>query len=129
MDRTADDQGKLVKRDLTPDEIKGRNTWIMWCGGNEAFWDWLASKSYGFVDLLKLVASPDHETAVQKRKLRFADAGMVNEPGFKPAADKDAYGLFVDVAVDPSQPAAPAGRIRSILGRGRASAIQESKLR
>ena len=24
---------------LTPDEIKGRNTWIVWTGGNDRFWD------------------------------------------------------------------------------------------
>ena len=24
---------------LTADEIKGRNTWNLWCGGNEQFWD------------------------------------------------------------------------------------------
>ena len=24
---------------LTPDEVKGRNTWIVWTGGNDRFWD------------------------------------------------------------------------------------------
>src|SRR5262245_50379318 len=47
--------GELKPLALTPDEIKGRNTWVMWCGGNEAFWDWLAGHSHGFMDLLKLV--------------------------------------------------------------------------
>src|SRR5580658_1262958 len=75
MDMVADENGKLAKLDLTLDEIKGRNTWVMWCGGNEAFWDWLAGHSYGFLDLLKLVASPDREIAVHKRKARFAEAG------------------------------------------------------
>jgi hypothetical protein len=28
----------LQRLDLAGDEIKGRNTWMMWCGGNEAFW-------------------------------------------------------------------------------------------
>src|SRR5262245_48547234 len=32
---------------LTPAEVKGRNTWIVWTGGNEAFWDWLATNSFG----------------------------------------------------------------------------------
>jgi hypothetical protein len=40
---------------LDLDEIKGRNTWVMWCGGNEWFWDWLDQHSYGFLDFLKLV--------------------------------------------------------------------------
>ena len=24
---------------LTPDEIKGRNMWLVWTGGNDRFWD------------------------------------------------------------------------------------------
>ena len=24
---------------LTPDEVKGRNMWIVWTGGNDRFWD------------------------------------------------------------------------------------------
>ena len=24
---------------LTPDEIKGRNIWLVWTGGNDRFWD------------------------------------------------------------------------------------------
>jgi hypothetical protein len=42
---------------LTPDEIKGRNTWMIWTGGNEAFWDWLANNSFGTFDLLKVIGS------------------------------------------------------------------------
>ena len=29
---------------MTPAEVKGRNTWIVWTGGNEAFWDWLGEQ-------------------------------------------------------------------------------------
>ena len=70
-DFPADDHDYFVKMDMTvrndrnvseltplvlnSDEIKGRNTWMMWTGGNEAFWDWLANHSYEFLDLLKLV--------------------------------------------------------------------------
>jgi hypothetical protein len=39
--------------ELTPDEVKGRNTWVLWTGGNEAFWDYLANHSFGALDLLK----------------------------------------------------------------------------
>ena len=28
--------------DLTADEIKGRNTWDLWCGGDEQFWNRMA---------------------------------------------------------------------------------------
>jgi hypothetical protein len=30
---------------LTPSEVKGRNTWIIWTGGNDYFWHYLASNS------------------------------------------------------------------------------------
>jgi hypothetical protein len=81
---------------LSPDEIKGRNTWMMWCGGNEAFWDWLANRSYGSLDLLKLVASPGRDEALKKRAGRFTQAGLVNEPGCGVADDPDDYGLFLE---------------------------------
>ena len=31
---------------LTPDEIKGRNMWLVWTGGNDRLWDYLASHSF-----------------------------------------------------------------------------------
>src|SRR5829696_6436893 len=47
-DMVAAPDGKgLEELKLTPDEIKGRNAWVLWAGGNEAFWDWLARYSYG----------------------------------------------------------------------------------
>ncbi|NBC47543.1 MAG: hypothetical protein GVY22_06050 [Gammaproteobacteria bacterium] len=42
---------------FTEDEIKGRNTWMIWTGGNEAFWDYLANNSLGTFDLLKTISS------------------------------------------------------------------------
>src|SRR5258705_1692245 len=42
---------------LTPDEVKGRNTWIVWSGGNDRFWDGLSVTGYGSVDLLKTISS------------------------------------------------------------------------
>ena len=42
---------------LTEDEIKGQNTWAIWTGGNEAFWDYLANHSFGTFDLLKALSS------------------------------------------------------------------------
>ncbi len=43
--------------ELTEDEIKGRNTWMIWTGGNEAFWDYLSNNSFGTFDLLKALSS------------------------------------------------------------------------
>ena len=42
---------------LTPEEVKGRNTWLIWTGGDEAFWDWLANNSFGTFDMLKSISS------------------------------------------------------------------------
>ena len=42
---------------LTPDEVAGRNTWMLWTGGNEAFWDWMARNAYGLVDFVKVIDS------------------------------------------------------------------------
>lgn len=43
--------------DLTPAQVRGRNTWMIWTGGNEAFWDYLANNSFGTFDLLKVISS------------------------------------------------------------------------
>jgi hypothetical protein len=82
---------------LELDEIKGRNTWLMWCGGNERLWDWLAQHSYGFLDFLKIVGSPSTEVARDKRAKRFKELGLINEPGCQPTEQADSYsGLFLE---------------------------------
>src|SRR5262249_16047046 len=58
---------------LTPQQAFGRNAWMIWCAGNEGFWDWLANNSYGSTDFLKLLDSRDRGTL-------FRDAGLINEP-------------------------------------------------
>ena len=67
---------------LTTDQIVGRNAWVMWTGGNEAWWDWLARYGYGTIDLLKLIDDRDRET-------RFARSGLINEPGTRPPTEKE----------------------------------------
>ncbi len=42
---------------LTPEQEMGRNTWLVWTGGNEAFWDYLSHHSFGTFDLLKTLSS------------------------------------------------------------------------
>jgi hypothetical protein len=79
---------------LGPDEIKGRNTWNLWTGGNEQFWDRMARESYGLIDLLKTIDS-------RKRSERFADMGLINQPGYRRASKPDDYGLWIDEAVEP----------------------------
>ena len=73
---------------LDVDEIRGRNTWLMWTAGDEAFWDYLARRSFGAFDLLKVLDS-------RKRAERFSYYGLMNEPGFKQAA-ADRFGLWLD---------------------------------
>src|SRR5271167_1315331 len=38
---------------LTADEIKGRNTWLVWTGGDDRLWDTLSVASVGNLDFLK----------------------------------------------------------------------------
>ena len=42
---------------LTPDEVKGRNMWVVWTGGNDRLWDKLTNLTYGTFDLLKVLSS------------------------------------------------------------------------
>src|SRR5262245_41430353 len=42
---------------LTSDEIKGRNMWLVWTGGDDRLWDTMAVASVGTVDLLKTISS------------------------------------------------------------------------
>ena len=101
MDQVADDHGGLRPLKLDEDAIKGRNTWMMWCAGNEVFWDWLAGHSYGFMDLLKLCDFSPHDPWGGKR---FSPAGLIIEPGTKVPDKPDQYGLFIRVAENPAAP-------------------------
>src|SRR5215470_17922499 len=51
------DQQKDGVIQLTGDEVKGRNTWIVWTGGNDHLWDKLTVASFGALDLLKTLSS------------------------------------------------------------------------
>jgi hypothetical protein len=42
---------------LTPDEVKGRNMWILWTGGDDRLWDDLTNLTFGSLDLLKTLSS------------------------------------------------------------------------
>jgi mono/diheme cytochrome c family protein len=96
MDVVAPPPRKLVDRVSTPNEILGRNTWMLWCGGNEGFWDWLGTHGYGFTDLLKVIDS-------RNRAQRFNDAGLINEPGMKAATKVDEFGIWLDQPADEEQ--------------------------
>lgn len=79
--------------ELTDAERKGRNTWMLWTGGNQAFWDHLSRNSYGILDLLKTLSTD--------RDNRFKYRGLINEPGFRKATEPGPYGLWLDERVGP----------------------------
>ncbi len=74
---------------LTENEIKGRNTWMIWTGGNADFWNWLAQYGYGTNDLLKTLDS-------RGRQQRFREAGLINDPDFRASSAPDSFGLWLD---------------------------------
>ena len=83
--------------DLTANEVKGRNNWIVWTGGNDRFWDDLVNRSFGAVDFLKIISSHPKVKHLS-RDTRWKYLGLVNEPCFeKPQAARSArFGLWLD---------------------------------
>lgn len=81
---------------LTPDEVKGRNMWMVWTGGNDLFWDRITNDTFGQFDLLKTLSS--HPDLPANRGNRFDHLGLMNEPCFEQATgpDPDRHGLWLD---------------------------------
>lgn len=81
---------------LSADEIKGRNTWVIWSGGNDRLWNQLTKNSFGALDLLKTISS--HPRLKATRDTRWHYYGLVNEPCFeKPTGpDPNRFGLWLD---------------------------------
>ncbi|KWT82819.1 MULTISPECIES: hypothetical protein [unclassified Variovorax] len=82
---------------LTPEEVKGRNMWLVWSGGNDRFWTQMTDYTFGAFDLLKVVST--HPTLGYSRANRWSYFGLVNEPCFEAATapDKSRRGLWLDV--------------------------------
>jgi hypothetical protein len=117
-DGTLDAAGKSVLKplELTPDEIRGRNTWVLWCAGDEVFWDYLAGHSYGFMDLLKLCDFAPNDKLGGKR---FGPAGITIEPDTQVPDKPDEFGLFIrqpQDAVAPQPDPKIYGRSSGIVG-------------
>src|SRR5262245_54339350 len=97
---------------LTPDEVKGRNAWIVWTGGNDRFWNGMTASTFGAFDLLKIVAHDP--TRKIDRDRRWTYLGLVNEPCFDAPTqpDPNRFGLLLDVrrADCPADPYADAGK-------------------
>src|ERR1700761_3034488 len=85
---------------LTAEQVKGRNMWIVWTGGDDKMWDTLTKTSVGTLDFLKTISSyPDPKTPA-KRSTRWGSLGRVNEPCFKQATgpNPDRSGRWLDTA-------------------------------
>jgi mono/diheme cytochrome c family protein len=76
--------------------LRGRIVWNLWVGDSGLMWDWLSQHGFGTADLLKTVDS-------RRRPTRFAEAGIINQPGFMQATRPDRYGLWIDVP-NPNDP-------------------------
>ena len=81
---------------LSPAEIRGRNTWIVWTGGDDLLWDRMNSISFGALDFLKTLSS--HPKLKASRDNRWEYLGLVNEPCFEKATGPDParFGLWLD---------------------------------
>ncbi len=93
LDFDADGDGQISRKES--DAIRGRNTWLLWGGGNEVFWGWLQERGYGLVDFLILMDS-------RQRDSRFRRAGMINQPGFTKNnnPDRRILGLYFDLPIE-----------------------------
>lgn len=90
------DRGPNGPIPLSPEEIKGRNTWIVWTAGNDRLWDKMSVASVGALDFLKTLSS--YPGLKASRDNRWEYLGLVNEPCFaKPTGpDPKRYGLWLD---------------------------------
>ena len=91
---------------LTADQVKGRNMWILWTGGDDKMWDTLTNTSVGTLDLLKTISS--YPGMAAHRSNRFEYLGVLNEPCFQEAKEPNAdrFGLWLDKR-DPGCPPDP----------------------
>ena len=109
------DGGGADRPALAAAEVRGRNTWNVWTGGNDKFWDTISRQSVGTLDLLKTISSYDPASDPNapkdpiklkelKDKYRFSRSnrwgflGVINEPCFdKPTGpDSNRHGLWLD---------------------------------
>jgi hypothetical protein len=81
---------------LTPEEVRGRNMWNVWTGGNDRFWNTMTHETFGYFDLRKIVSS--HPTQLFGRGNRWEWLGVVNEPCFERPSGPDParFGLWLD---------------------------------
>ena len=96
---------------LSDGAAAGRNTWMIWTAGDEAFWNVMAKQVLGGFDLLKTLSSyrcpstdSDCKNPPYSRDNRFAWTGLTNEPGFRKAESGGLHGLWLDERVAAPEP-------------------------
>src|SRR3984885_15060871 len=79
------------------DPVLGRNTWLVWSGGNDRFWDKMTDYTFGAFDVLKIIAYDPSKPI--DRSDRWKALGLINEPCMQAptAPDPDRFGLLLDV--------------------------------
>jgi len=102
------DQDSHGRVDLSPEEVRGRNTWLVWSAGDDRLWDVLGATSAGAVDFLKVVSSHPsqrYSRSCEPGKLadkscqnRWEHFGLVNEPCYDKASGPNPkrWGLWLD---------------------------------
>ena len=91
---------------LTPEEIKGRNTWIVWTAGDDRLWDEIGVKAVGALDFLRTLSSykdpsDPGKSLKNRRSNRWEYLGLINEPCFREAdgPNPQRHGLWLDLRV------------------------------
>ena len=79
------------------DEIKGRNMWLVWTGGNDRLWNLMTDYTLGSFDLLKILSfAPEPRIfAIQPLGLSWSGKRALFETPTGPV--KDRAGLWLDV--------------------------------
>lgn len=97
---------KLTPEEVRKSAVRGQNSWIVWTGGNDRFWDYASTHTAGAFDLLKTLSS--HKSMHYGRRNRWSYLGLVNEPCFSEAngPDPSRHGLWIDRR-DPDCPPDP----------------------
>ena len=115
--------------------VRGQNTWNVWTGGNDRFWDFMAGMpTLNNFDLLKLISSYPQDGRPTLRELgRWHYLGLVNEPCMLPPTKDTAkarFGLWLDrrdEAACGKDPFADAARYPGVETGARGTTITHAK--
>jgi hypothetical protein len=80
--------------ELTDDEVKGRDMWLVWTGGDDRFWDALIKNAFGTFDLLKTISSApglpfsrdNRWTYLGRQRALLRQADATRPKAFRPVA-------------------------------------------